>query len=263
MENENDKRAQHDPESPGESDEATDIRQRIYFLADRESIGNRGITGNAGRTREKARIWKCNDVNDGGAGYSMADEQSNGHTRLKGSRHRRTGTAHDSEHGRCAGNADELEASAEFGLRGRRDGDSERGGGQIQTEGRGSSSPVVLGDGIGEGLEGRQGDEECPGQLALGQAGFTNGFWRDPVWIRCLDTDKRGNPRYRPIARFKSLPSEMDAVTAANLGLVLYEGQEVIWPTVEKTVNRNMRIRGYGESINAELATEFIKATQL
>lgn len=122
------------------------------------------------------------------------------------------------------------------------------------------SNPVALGDGIDPGLEGWQGNEECLGQLAFRQAGFTNGFWRDAVWIRCLDTDKHGNHKYRAIASAESLPFEVDDGLAADLGLMRYEGEAVFWPTVEKSPNRNMRIRGYGDAINAVLASTFIES---
>jgi hypothetical protein len=89
----------------------------------------------------------------------------------------------------------------------------------------------------------------------VGRSSFDIG---EPVWIYCIDGKYRAAERFSP----ESLPFPLDPETARNLGLVLYEGEPVYFPLIEsgKTKNKNLRLRGYGDAINAEVATVFIRS---
>jgi len=115
--------------------------------------------------------------------------------------------------------------SSEIGRRGRRDGDTPRHSGQIQTEGRGS--PSELADTIESGWSGVSGDSETQEQR-ITQCG-TAGFWRPADWIDCTDG------KTRPVE-----PST--------------------FPLAYGAPARVGRLRAYGNAIVPQVAQAFIEA---
>lgn len=220
------------------------IRQRLYFVVDsgrgsfrggRSELGNptSGVQG-----KEKQREWVRSDLGDGGIanrGVGQADASSNGHSeRHAGS----DGTLGRGEQGRMLeseGNSttDELEVAVRCGRRGRSGGDSTGDGGKIQTEGRGSSDAVALGDSVKQGRErrlfGRQDQEREIINGHSGRNGTTDGFWHDAEWIYCRDE------KYRPV-------------------------KPGIFPLVDGLPGRVGLLRGAGNAIVPEQAAEFIKS---
>ena len=115
--------------------------------------------------------------------------------------------------------------SSEVGRGGRRDGDTPRHSGQIQTEGRGS--PSELADTIESGWSRISGDSETQEQR-ITQCG-TAGFWRPADWIDCTDG------KTRPVE-----PST--------------------FPLAYGSPARVGRLRAYGNAIVPQVAQAFIKA---
>jgi site-specific DNA-cytosine methylase len=120
----------------------------------------------------------------------------------------------------------------------------------------GCNDGVGLADAISKGRpRGDRPQESGVRDAVVGRSSFDIG---EPVWIYCIDGKYRAAERFSP----ESLPFPLDPETARNLGLVLYEGEPVYFPLIEsgKTKNKNLRLRGYGDAINAEVATVFIKS---
>jgi DNA (cytosine-5)-methyltransferase 1 len=115
--------------------------------------------------------------------------------------------------------------SSEVGRGGRRDGDTPRHSGQIQTEGRGS--PSELADTIESGWLGISGGGETQEQR-ITQCG-TAGFWRPADWIDCTDG------KTRPVE-----PST--------------------FPLAYGAPARVGRLRAYGNAIVPQVAQAFIEA---
>jgi len=67
--------------------------------------------------------------------------------------------------------------------------------------------------------------------------------------------------RLRPVQRSpEPVPAEVAARLAPALGLVRYGDTEVFSPLTEGTPNRRQRLSGYGNSLCAPQAAEFIRA---
>ncbi len=115
--------------------------------------------------------------------------------------------------------------SSEVGRGGRRDGNTPRHSGQIQTEGRGS--PSELADTIESGWSGISGGGETQEQR-ITQCG-TAGFWRPADWIDCTDR------KTRPVE-----PST--------------------FPLAYGAPARVGRLRAYGNAIVPQVAQAFIEA---
>ena len=115
--------------------------------------------------------------------------------------------------------------SSEIGRRGRRDGDTARDSGQIQTEGRGASSELA--DTIEGGRAGVSGDSKTQEQR-IAQCG-TSGFWGAADWIDCTDN------KTRPVE-----PST--------------------FPLAYGSTARVGRLRAYGNAIVPQAAQTFIEA---
>ena len=81
--------------------------------------------------------------------------------------------------------------------------------------------------------------------------GPTNGLWRDVDWLGCRDG------KWRPV---ESTNERMDDGTAEKLGYVRTGNAWSLNPLIEKGFSRTGRLKAYGNAINVEVATEFIRA---
>jgi DNA (cytosine-5)-methyltransferase 1 len=77
----------------------------------------------------------------------------------------------------------------------------------------------------------------------------TNGFWRDADWLLCRDG------KWRPV---ESGTFPLVAGLAKGVVPSSYIGLEI--DANQTSEARTMRLKGYGNSINAEVAIEFIKS---
>jgi DNA (cytosine-5)-methyltransferase 1 len=85
---------------------------------------------------------------------------------------------------------------------------------------------------IQEGREGKEGHGSTGGGNDGSLAGPTNGFWRDADWLGCRDG------KWRPV-------------------------EPGTFPLVDGAAAKMVRLRAYGNAINAEAAVAFIEATGL
>src|SRR4029434_5406343 len=81
--------------------------------------------------------------------------------------------------------------------------------------------------------------------------GPTNGFWRDAEWIWCRDE------KWRAV---EPTPERMAPGLAAHLGSVRVGGASFFHPLQTGSKASIMRLKAYGDCINAEVAKEFIRA---
>jgi DNA (cytosine-5)-methyltransferase 1 len=84
-----------------------------------------------------------------------------------------------------------------------------------------------------------------------GYPGPTNGLWRAVDWLFCRDG------KWRPVG---SIDVEMADGLAARLGYRRVGNRYSLSPLQEKAENRVIRLRGYGNAINAEAARIFIES---
>jgi len=136
---------------------------------------------------------------------------------------------------------------------GRREGRAESGGEQRGLDATKSGGDGELGNADREGLQ-RQpeiiGTSES--ELPIGQASFTNGFWRDAEWLWCRDG------KWRAV---EPAPLGLADGLADSLGRMrLASGKEVFFPLITKGKNRVGRLRGYGNALCAPVAEGFIRA---
>lgn len=107
---------------------------------------------------------------------------------------------------------------------------------------------VLHGDGCGARLAVRSNGEEHDTQYGSDahaeHPGPTNGFWRDADWLFCRDG------KWRPVE-----PGTFPLVAGSTKGMV--RSSDTGEPTSEARV---MRLKGYGNAINADVATAFIRA---
>lgn len=226
---------------------AADLRERLYFVADAISNG----TQRPGRQELIAYA--------GRASGSMADSK---HTeRWPVMQHR--------ENGRNGAHPGRSEAHGQPGtcseVRGMADSQDERCGEARPGSGRSSER---AGDGGEHGSLGHAGGERLPQRERIGRIqrsqvdsqtreaierrGILGGFWGNAEWIWCRDE------KYRPV---EPAPLSMADGLACDLGRVrLPSGQDVFFPLLEKGKNRVLRLRGYGDAINSEVAQQFIRA---
>lgn len=78
---------------------------------------------------------------------------------------------------------------------------------------------------------------------------FTNGYWRDAEWLYCTDQ------KYRP-----TQPGIFPLVASSPSGVVRSRNQGTPFHPNESPEARVMRLRGYGNAINAEVAKAFIQS---
>ena len=90
-----------------------------------------------------------------------------------------------------------------------------------------------------------------------GEPSPVSGFWRDAAWVLTRPQRVGDRPGLRAI---ESAPCSLDAGTASNLGYLLTESGRYAFPLIPKAKARTMRLRGYGDAINVEVAAEFIRA---
>ncbi len=79
----------------------------------------------------------------------------------------------------------------------------------------------------------------------------TNGIWRDVDWLFCRDG------KWRPV---ESRSEPLADGLADKLGYVRIGDRYSLSPLQHKAENRQMRLKGYGNAINAEAAIAFIQA---
>lgn len=84
-----------------------------------------------------------------------------------------------------------------------------------------------------------------------GVPGPVNGFWADAEWIWCRDE------KWRAV---EPVPERMAPGLASHLGSVRVGGASFFHPLQTGSKARIMRLKGYGDCINAEVAKEFIRA---
>jgi len=243
---------------------APHIRQRLYFvgeLADAKSPRRRILdTANhgAGNAQIDASANASNRPVDGSRRISgilaVTDGGNSGTERLQ-----RSGQHGQQPQDGGIGQLADASGNNEYGrLR-------ECGAGtepkELQTGGFGSIGGVTLGDSADERLSDRSGETIHRGQTRgfdqrSGDAGPTNGFWRDAEWIYCRDG------KWRPVGTIESGAFEMADELATDLGCVRDQssGHYTISPLIEKGKGRVARLRGYGNAIVAEVAVKWIEA---
>jgi len=213
---------------------APHIRQRLYFVAESAGV----------RFESLREIRRSNEQGNGWEGDSRAQRRSTSEPSREGEAgcmadaelygqptKRESGGAQDERRlhqpeGR--GSAGDLGDTAQRGL-GMRGSTSGERGRAAQPEQTNELDITNV-----EGLEGRQSEDagqgtESAGRCKITGRGFTNGFWADAEWIWCRDQ------KYRPVE-----PGTFPLVTGAT--------------------NRVGRLRGYGNSLTAPVAEEFIRA---
>lgn len=215
---------------------APHIRERAYWVADTNS----GLSGWSGGDRQTRRA----QYPDGGNAGNVADSNS-----------KREGSAGNKTRAGEFGGSGEACALAHT--------DSQRREGERLQHIEGREDPQAgrhseagrLGDANGERLERHCGHDSEAGREGTSRPAAApglhlpalevNGFWRDADWLYCRD----GN--WRPV---ESGTFPLADGPAARLGRVQ--------PDVERMASRNRRgrLKGYGNAINAEAATAFIRA---
>jgi len=249
---------------------APHIRQRLYLLARRmaqpgehggeghllhgapEHRGHEGLQPGDGSV---AGVLAHAGQGDGGIGQELGGTEECVPGEVRGRRVR-----HDAGNG---GSASAL-ADPQDPLRRPGDGGGEAEEGEDQERGRGPGGRGAdgrVGHPGSQGLpvaepkalcgEGR-GDE---GGAATEPGTPPPGPWDSPAWVPCRDG------RLRPVQRSpEPVPAEVAARLAPALGLVRYGDTEVFSPLTEGTPNRRQRLSGYGNSLCAPQAAEFIRA---
>ena len=103
---------------------------------------------------------------------------------------------------------------------------------------------------------GRQGEERYAGSRGLSsRPDATNGFWGSVDWLFCRD------------GKWRAVESKSEPLAdglADRLGYSCVDGRYALNPLIEKgkVENRAMRLKGYGNAIVAEQATEFVYAVK-
>lgn len=222
------------------------IRQRLYWMA--RAAGTRSWAGL--RDHGSAEIGRLLAGDGGSAGGMVRTNGAGWEPGRSGSE--ATGHRGSTE---SAGSVGWLERPESRGRGELRDAALAGGGGHPD----GADIAGGMGSPSGEGLARRQsqrGDDEsqlAPTERASGAVDWANataGFWRDPDWLFCRD----GN--WRPV---ESSPLSMADGVADLLGFVRHQGQLFSFPLKKGAQARTMRLRGYGDAINAEAARAFIE----
>lgn len=265
------------------------IRQRLYFVAESEQWATERHRQQVGATSGgmQAEAWEQRvrtDVGDGCDVDNMAESAEAGHSRW---------SSEEGGRGSLAGperlrDAERMGGAEEDG-RGRRqdDGDGwrrecassgagENGGMEFSNkDGRGEArqdqrigfadgdkfncSTERLGITRGALLEVRPsiaGDvgEEC---ATAERIELTQPDWTEPNWVLTRPKRLGERPGLRPVER---LPFEIPDGLAADLGYLRTASGFTAFPIMQGTKRRAMRLRGYGDAINARVAEMFIRA---
>lgn len=235
-----------------------DIRERLYWLAHSECNGGRSdieIGRQEGRTtdRRDSEAVRLADTAARGRGMLRSAPGSTGHAESSDE----TGRLDDAKRARLEGcdgtgdlelhrGAEPLRPVGETGSTGRlanADG-GESWFGELQRSGEHGLVTPDSGNGF-----------RHPFADAL------KGFWGDADWLFCTDG------KWRPV---EAKPQPMADGAADDLGRVrnrssygfaLQKAEEEIgFPLGENSPARLMRLRGYGDAINSQVAAEFIRA---
>ena len=102
-----------------------------------------------------------------------------------------------------------------------------------------------------DGKDDGGGDEMPPGRTGDAHPAATNGFWSDAEWIPCRDGKAR-----------PTKPGTFPLVAGIAKGMVRSGDNSAPIDADNSPEARVMRLRGYGNSINAEQARNFIEAYQ-
>lgn len=206
---------------------APHIRERAYWVADTSINRFQGCTIEAIRS---ARRWQEGDATGRGGFRSPGWMGNTESERCGEARKSGTGCSERSSH---AGSDDRLD-----------DPKSQRWG-ICDTENIGQTYAQVNPLANTSHCES---DEPCGEQLGESATSPTNGFWRDADWLLCRDG------RWRPVR-----PGSFPLVDGASEGVGHLRdlGAQVDAGTKEA---RTMRLRGYGNAINAEAARVFIES---
>lgn len=109
-------------------------------------------------------------------------------------------------------------------------------------------------DGDPQGWQG----QDIPATGFCNGAGFVNGFWADAEWLPC--TDEKWRPVESGVAPLAtSLPAGMGRLCPQRRALAAMAGLDAQSLQLAKS-HRVGALRGYGNAINAEVATGFIQA---
>ena len=221
---------------------APHIRSRLYFVAHTTGIRFEQRWGTASttvqgqrpeRSGEHARsehTGKLQGRPEGLCGSSELGHPSPGGLGIDGGAPRDTGHSDEPERAEFMG-----DASSE-GL------EKQRGERRTSCETRGGSAGETL---VGAGSPTNQ-DRTCfPKRKTRAEPGPANGFWSSAEWIACRDGKAR--PVEPGVAPLASIPAKGVGREQSKL-LKLARS------------NRVGRLRGYGNSITAEVAVEFIRA---
>lgn len=117
---------------------------------------------------------------------------------------------------------------------------------------------------IGIASSSNQGNQQTGWNGSVVSNGSSPTFWDDAIWLPCRDGKHRPtHPDIYPLASAKSSPSAMAPRSTAGVGCS-GDISLSIDPTIEEVQNsqegRGMRLRGFGNSLCAPLAIEFVKA---
>lgn len=242
---------------------APHIRQRCFFMADRDSERRHGepILLFSGQSRQGGTETSGSRA-DGCSGRLA--HSNGGHTCAEGLQ--RSGEygfeSEDGLSGVAQGDADSTGPlpSTFAGVRG---GEEISGPRDAEPQRLGRPVGVVLDDAERQGLEGHaghghnwRGREEQARPIA--PAGIVGGFWSGAELIPCSDGFWRPiEPCAEPLV--DGSPQGMVCVRDAG-ALSPEEEAEETFPLIRNARGRTMRLRGYGDAINAEAAAEFISA---
>jgi DNA (cytosine-5)-methyltransferase 1 len=118
---------------------------------------------------------------------------------------------------------------------------------------KGSACRMADTQGQGERTDESRSDSGAQTELngKLDRPGPTNGLWSDVDWLLCRDG------KWRPV---ESINVEMADGLASRLGYGRFGDSYSLNPLKEKAENRTLRLKGYGNAINAEAAKLFISS---
>ncbi|WP_089340611.1 DNA cytosine methyltransferase [Burkholderia singularis] len=237
---------------------APHIRDRAYWMAYADHARSQRRRGMRERAAERA-------ARQSGVAGRLAEHHE----------HRRTAQTvaqlHDDQYHAqpCSGSRGVADADSSARRQGRSidGGRDSRSDALAQSGFGGDGLPIELADATGIGFDGRRSSETGDGRDAarieserlrfVGRdepAGPTNGFWRAADWLLCRDE------KWRPVE-----PGSFPLVdgSAGRLGRVRADQERLtaLLPRKDQG-SRQGRLRGYGNAINAEAATQFILAAR-
>ena len=255
---------------------APHIRQRLYFCA----VGNAEIGRREGNVLHPIRSRRdCGEPQPYASGPSPTGELADAEIHGSGPFDRESGASVRREEpvgGRSVSHllvqpiGPRIGGGDQPGL-----GDSRK---EVQEREDGARPPIeprhggedarLLGDTRNEGLQrskrcGQHDSEDGTGKTGAhgttGEPSACNGFWSDAEWIPCRDNKWRAvEPGDEQMA--DGLAGELGLVRLESYPGRPHEERIIYSPLIQKGKARVMRLRGYGNSIVAPQATEFIEA---